>query len=578
MDLVIRNGTIIDGSGLPGYLGDVGIEDGRIVSVGRPLTDADGRRVIDATGLVVAPGFVDPHTHLDAQLLFDPFVFPTIEHGITTVVTGNCSLSMAPVRAEHRDRFSRMFRLIEEMPAAAFDTGVDWRWGESFEGLLDTLASDLALNVAPLVGHSVLRLFVLGDDSRRPATATEVAAMSDALRACLDAGAVGLSTSFVDIEEDFMPVPCRFAEHSELEALCAVLGERGRMLQIVHEFYDADLTVSRVEMLGDLSRRFGIPTTLSPLFHNSGAPGATDAIMAAVEREVAAGARVWPQVQTRPIDISWTLDQRSIMFLVIPGWWPVLSLPTKAEKLAALNDPATRSTMVAALDNLSASSAFAMNAATIVIRDVALEKNRHLIGRTVGELAAERGTSPAEALIALAVEEDLGTWFIRSNISHVDAVAVGALLAHPNVHVGASDVGAHVGSFSTYGDIGFLMSQFVRETGALRLEHAVKKVTSDVCNIWGLEGRGFLREGYAADVVVFDPATIGRGPEIASDDFPGHGTRWIRRSVGIDSVVVNGTITWTAANGYVEGARAGVIAVPRTVGAAGTAATVASAR
>lgn len=578
MDLVIRNGTIIDGSGLPGYLGDVGIEDGRIVSVGRPLTDADGRRVIDATGLVVAPGFVDPHTHLDAQLLFDPFVFPTIEHGITTVVTGNCSLSMAPVRAEHRDRFSRMFRLIEEMPAAAFDTGVDWRWGESFEGLLDTLASDLALNVAPLVGHSVLRLFVLGDDSRRPATATEVAAMSDALRACLDAGAVGLSTSFVDVEEDFMPVPCRFAEHSELEALCAVLGERGRMLQIVHEFYDADLTVSRVEMLGHLSRRFGIPTTLSPLFHNSGAPGATDAIMAAVEREVAAGARVWPQVQTRPIDISWTLDQRSIMFLVIPGWWPVLSLPTKAERLAALNDPATRSTMVAALDNLSASSAFAMNAATIVIRDVALEKNRHLIGRTVSELAAERGTSPAEALIALAVEEDLGTWFIRSNISHVDAVAVGALLAHPNVHVGASDVGAHVGSFSTYGDIGFLMSQFVRETGALRLEHAVKKVTSDVCNIWGLEGRGFLREGYAADVVVFDPATIGRGPEITSDDFPGHGTRWIRRSVGIDSVVVNGTITWTAANGYVEGARAGVIAVPRSVGAAGTAATVASAR
>ena len=558
MDLVIRNGTIVDGTGLPGYRGDVGIHEGRIVSVGRPLTDGD--RIIDAAGMVVAPGFCDPHTHLDAQLLFDPFVYPALEHGITTVVTGNCSLSMAPVRTSHRDRFSRMFRLIEEMPAAAFDSGVDWRWGESFEGLMATMASDMAVNVAPLVGHSVIRLYVLGDDIRRPATAEEVSTMCDILRGCLAAGAVGMSTSFVDIEEDMQPVPCRWGDHSELEALCAVLGERGRMLQIVHEFFDADLTVSRVEMLGDLSRKFGIPTTLSPLFHNVGTPNATSAVMAAVEREAANGARVWPQVQTRPIDISWTLDERSIMFLLIPGWWPVLSLPTRQEKLAALADPATRAMLIAGLDALSAAPGSTLNAANFIIRDVALDKNRHLVGRTVGEAAAERGTSPAEALLDLAVEEDLRTWFMRPNIGHVDTDAVGGLLAHPNVHIGASDAGAHVGSFSTYGDIGFLMSQYVRESGALRLEEAVKKVTSDVCTIWGIEGRGLLREGFAADVVVFDPDTIGRGPEVASDDFPGGGTRWIRHSVGVDTVVVNGTITWTAADGYVEGARGGVIA------------------
>ena len=558
MDLIIRNGTIVDGTGLPGYRGDIGIDGGRIVSVGRPLTDAN--RIIDATGKVVAPGFVDPHTHLDAQLLFDPFVYPTLEHGITTVVTGNCSLSMAPVRTAHRDRFSRMFRLIEEMPAAAFDSGVDWRWGESFEGLMATMASDMAVNVAPLVGHSVIRLYVLGDDIRRPATAQEVATMCDILRKCLDAGAVGLSTSFVDIEEDMQPVPCRWGDHSELEALCAVLGERGRMLQIVHEFFDADLTVSRVEMLGDLSRKFGIPTTLSPLFHNAGTPTATSAVMEAVAREVANGARVWPQVQTRPIDISWTLDERSIMFLLIPGWWPVLSLPTRTEKLAALADPATRAMLIAGLDALSAAPGSTLNAANFIIRDVALDKNRHLVGRTVGEAAEERGTTPAEALLDLAVEEDLRTWFMRPNIGHVDTDAVGGLLAHPHVHIGASDAGAHVGSFSTYGDIGFLMSQYVRGTGALRLEEAVKKVTSDVCTIWGIEGRGVLREGFAADVVVFDPDTIDRGPEIASDDFPGGGTRWIRHSVGIDTVVVNGTVTWTSADGYVEGARGGVIA------------------
>jgi len=560
MDLIIRNGTIVDGTGAPGVVGDVGIADGRIVSVGPAITDTGDARVIDATGRVVAPGFVDPHTHVDAQVLFDPYVYPSIEHGVTTVVTGNCSLSMAPVRPEHRDRFSRMFRLIEEMPEAAFAQGVDWRWGDGFEAMVDAVAADVALNVAPLVGHSVIRLYVMGDDARRAATDDEIVAMCEVLRACLEAGAVGLSTSYVDVEDDMLPVPCRFAEHRELEALCAVLGEHDRMLQIVHEFFDTDLTVSRVEMLGDLSRRFGIPTTLSPLFHSGASPTATDTVMAAVTRECDNGARVWPQVQTRPIDISWTLDQRSIMFLVIPGWWKVLSMSSKADKLEALADPATRAILVAGLDALSSASASAFDSAKIVVRQVMLDTNRHLEGRTLGDVAAERGSTPSETLVDLAIEEELGTWFIRSDIGHVDVDAVGALLAHPNVHVGASDAGAHVGSFATYGDTGLLLSKFVREAGVMTLEQAVKKITSDTCAIWGIRDRGELRPGYAADVVVFDPDTIGRGPEIASDDFPGGGTRWIRRSVGVDAVVVNGTVTWTQADGYIDGARAGMIA------------------
>jgi N-acyl-D-amino-acid deacylase len=560
MDLIIRNGTIIDGTGAPGRPGDVGITDGRIVSVGPSLTPSAATRVVDASGLVVAPGFVDPHTHVDAQLLFDPYAFPSIEHGVTTVITGNCSLSMAPVRPEHRDRFSRMFRLIEEMPAAAFADGVDWRWGESFDGMVDAVAADVALNVAPLVGHSVIRMYVMGDDSRRAASDDEIEQMCAVLRTCLEAGAVGLSTSYVDVEDDMLPVPCRFAEHAELEALCAVLGERDAILQIVHEFFDTDLTVSRVQMLGDLSRRYGIPTTLSPLFHSAAAPAATDVILAAVEHEWASGARVWPQVQTRPIDISWTLDQRSIMFLVIPGWWNVLSMPSKEDKLRALADPATRAILVDGLDALSVSSASAFDAAKIVVRQVVLDQNKHLEGRALGDIAAERGSTPAETLVDLAIEESLGTWFIRSDIGHVDIGAVGSMLAHPNVHIGASDAGAHVGSFATQGDTGLLMSKFVREGGALSLEEAVKKITSDTCAIWGLRERGQLREGYAADVVVFDPDTIDRGPEVASDDFPGGGTRWIRRSIGVDTVIVNGTVTWTKADGYVEGARAGVIA------------------
>ena len=560
LDLIIRNGTIIDGSGLPGYLGDVGISGRRIVSVGRSLAHAESARAIDATGRAVSPGFIDPHTHIDAQILFDPYAFPCIEHGITTAVTGNCSLSMAPVRSSHRDRFSAMFRLIEEMPAAAFEKGVDWRWGESFDAMVEQVAGNTALNVAPLVGHSVLRMFVMGDDIRRHATTAEIAAMCDLLRTCLDAGAVGLSTSYIDVEEDMRPVPCRWSQHAELEALCAVLGSRNRMLQVVHEFFDAELTVSRIEMMGDLSRRFGIPTTLSPLFHNSVTPEAPAMVLAAVEREWAQGARVWPQVQTRPIDISFTLDQRSIMFLVIPGWWPVLSISSKAEKLRALQDPSTRQMLIGGLDALGAMPGSRMNAAAFVIRAVALERNRDLVGRTLGDVAGERGSTPAETLIDLAVEEDLGTWFIRSNIGHVEPDAVGFLLSHPYVHIGASDAGAHVGSFATYGDTGFLLSQFVRNTGALRLEEAVKRITADPARIWGLDGRGLLQEGFAADVVVFDPISIDRGPEVASDDFPGGGTRWIRRSIGVDAVVVNGTETWTAEGGYVSNARAGEIA------------------
>lgn len=563
LDLIIRNGLIVDGTGLPGYRGDVGIANGRLVSVGRSLAHAQAARIIDAAGKVVSPGFIDPHTHYDAQVCFDPYVYPAVEHGITSIVTGNCSLSLAPVRAPQREAFSEMFRLIEEMPKAAFDSGVDWRWGESFTGMVDSLSGNLAVNVAPLVGHSVLRMYVMGDDAKREATADELKRMCDILRECLEAGSTGLSTSYVDMDTSLSPVPSRWARHSELEALCAVLGEYGRMLQIVHEFFDAGLTVSRIEMLGDLSRRYNIPTTLSPLFHNDAMGSAVTQVLEAVEREWATGARVWPQVQTRPIDISWNLDQRSLMFLIIPGWWPVLSMSTHAEKLAAFSDPATRDTLVAGLNMLAsvASANLTLNPAHYVIRQAALDSNQHMVGRTLGDVAAELKTTPAELLIDLSVQEDLGTWFIRSDIGHKNPQAVGEMLAHPYVHVGASDGGAHVGSFATYGDTGFLFSQFVRKHPAMRLEEAVKKITSDTASIWGLADRGVLQEGKAADVVVFDAGTIDRGPEIASNDFPGDGIRWIRRQEGVQNVVVNGVETWASDQGYIEGARGGTIGI-----------------
>jgi N-acyl-D-amino-acid deacylase len=556
LDLVIRNGLVIDGSGLPGRRGDVSIQNGKVVAVGGRAGDA--HREIDATGKIVAPGFIDPHTHYDAQLCFDPYAFPSIEHGVTTVVPGNCSLSLAPLRTDQRESFGRMFRLIEEMPEAAFEAGVDWQWGEDFGAWLDTLSKNIALNVAPLVGHSVIRMYVMGESAQqRVATTEEIAAMADVLRACLKAGAVGMSTSFVDIDETYRPVPSRWAAPDELDALAAVLGEHDRVLQIVHEFYDADLTVARVEQLAELSLRHGITTTLSPLFQSDANRGGIEKVMAAVEAARDRGAAVWPQVQTRPIDISFTLDQRSLMLLTMPSWWKVASIRDRAEKLAAVID--RREVLVKEMNALANRPNGGLGAGAFVVRDVVHEHNRALIGRTIDDIAGERGTSHGDAVVDLVLDEDLGTWFIRASVGHNNSDVVGALLAHPLVHVGASDGGAHVGSFSTFGDTGFLFSEFVRGTKSLSIEAAVKKITLDPATIWGLKDRGRLAPGYAADVVVFDADLIGRGPEVASNDFPGDGIRWIRRQEGIDTVIVNGEVTWTATDGYIENARAGQI-------------------
>jgi N-acyl-D-aspartate/D-glutamate deacylase len=283
-------------------------------------------------------------------------------------------------------------------------------------------------------------------------------------------------------------------------------------------------------------------------------------VLARVEEQWARGARVWPQVQTRPIDISFTLSQRSLLFITLPSWYTVVSLATCADKLAAFRDPELKRRLIAeATLPPEIAAAAGRDWESTFVRKVAHERNRALEGRRLGEIAAERGTTPLEVMIDLSVDEGLETWFLRSRIGHCDDAAVGAMLAHPYVHVGAGDGGAHVASFATYGDTGYLFSRFVRQTPALRLEAAVKKLSFDPCSIWGLAGRGLLRPGYKADVVVFDPERIDRGPEIEACDLPGAGIRWVRHAEGIDSVLVNGTLAWSSDGGY-SGARTGEIA------------------
>ena len=546
MDLVIRNGNIVDGSGLPSYLGDIAINDGRIVRVGN-VADT-GTTEIDARGKIVSPGFIDPHTHFDAQLLWDGAAKPAIEHGVTTIVPGNCSLSLAPLKADHR-----MFNQIEEMPFKAFEEGVVWDW-ETFEEFVTRIKKDLTINVAPLVGHSVLRLWVMGNESmHRTATAQETQAMQTLLKECLDAGAIGLSTSFIDMDETLQPVPSRYADAAELDALCAVLGQHNRILQAVHEFYDNDITVARIDQLADISRKHKITTTLSPLFVNNDNFAGVDQAIARVVEQNEAGARVWPQVQTRPIDISFTFSVPSLLFIRLRTWYAVMRFGTPETIMAAFRDEAQRKQLVAEASNMMGLWQ------RLILRQVKTEANQQYVGKNLAEIAELRGTDALNVMIDLSLEEDLDAHFLSADMGHNNDEKVGSLLRHPHVMIGASDGGAHILSFSTYGDTGYLFSRFVRDNHSMSIEEAVKKITSDTADIWAIADRGLLKSGYIADVTIFDADLIDRGPEYYVQDVPGDGHRYVRDSVGVETVIIGGAVAYTQQGGYTDERRGEIV-------------------
>ena len=551
LDLVIRNGRVVDGTGLPLFAADVGIRDGKIVAVGKISEVA--REEYDAKDQIVAPGFIDPHTHFDAQLLWDGAAKPAIEHGITTIVPGNCSLSLAPLKAEHRMKLVGMFNQIEEMPHNAFEEGVEWNW-ETFDEFVSRIEKDLTINVAPLVGHSVLRLWVMGDASMQgPANETQIEAMKDLLDQCLSAGAIGLSTSFVDMDERLQPVPSRYSDTHELAALCDVLAGHNKILQVVHEFYDTDLTLARVDQLAEISLKHGITTTLSPLFVNEDNAEGAKQIMQRVVDQTARGARVWPQVQTRPIDISFTFSVPSLLFIRLPSWYALMRFNTPDQIMLTLQNSEARAKLVAEAQGMMSLWK------RLVLRQVQTDANQVYVGKTLAEIAELRDTDPLNVMIDLSLEESLDAHFLSSDMGHNDDELVASFLTHPNVMIGASDGGAHILSFSTYGDTGYLFSRFVRQCKAMGLEQAVKKITSDTASLWGLDNRGFVKTGYAADITIFDDKSIGRGPEYYVQDVPGDGYRYVRDAIGVDAVIIGGALAYNSDLGYTDARKGRVI-------------------
>jgi len=551
LDLVIRNGRVVDGTGLPLFAADVGIRDGKIVAVGK-ISEA-AKEKYDAKDQIVAPGFIDPHTHFDAQLLWDGAAKPAIEHGITTIVPGNCSLSLAPLKAEHRMKLVGMFNQIEEMPHKAFEEGVEWNW-ETFDEFVSRIEKDLTINVAPLVGHSVLRLWVMGDASMQgPANETQIEAMKDLLDQCLSAGAIGLSTSFVDMDERLQPVPSRYSDTHELAALCDVLAGHNKILQVVHEFYDTDLTLARVDQLAEISLKHGITTTLSPLFVNEDNAQGAKQIMQRVVDQTARGARVWPQVQTRPIDISFTFSVPSLLFIRLPSWYALMRFNTPDQIMLTLQNSEARAKLVAEAQGMMSLWK------RLVLRQVQTDANQVYVGKTLAEIAELRDTDPLNVMIDLSLEESLDAHFLSSDMGHNDDELVASFLTHPNVMIGASDGGAHILSFSTYGDTGYLFSRFVRQCKAMGLEQAVKKITSDTASLWGLDNRGFVKTGYAADITIFDDKSIGRGPEYYVQDVPGDGYRYVRDAIGVDAVIIGGALAYNSDSGYTDARKGRVI-------------------
>ena len=545
-DVVIRNGSLVDGTGSEPVTGDIAILDGKIAQVG--IVAGIGREEIDASNLAVAPGFIDIHTHFDPQLCWDSHATPSIEHGITTVVTGNCSLSLAPIRDRAAaDKIVSMFGVIEDIKQRTFDEAVPFTWN-SFPEYLDHIRPKLGINVGALIGHSAIRLFVMGAASQeRAAEPEEIEAMCELVEESMAAGALGISSSYVDMDENGNPVPSQYADIHEKIALAKAMAKSGRGIwQIVPFFPDLNRELDNIRELGDISLAAGIPCSLQPVLSSPTSPHAEE-IIAALEGQRDRGARVYGQVMPRCFDLNMRLSETSMLLFALPQWKSIMDLPA-SERLAKFSDPAARDLLVSEMKN-----AAGMSGALpfLTVGDVHSKANEVYKGKYLAEIAESEGKEIGDVILDIAIADKLETEFQLKNVINADKAAVAELINHPLCHFGASDAGAHITQFCGTGDTTHLLEHYVRETGHMTLERAVHRMTGEVAADWGFSDRGTLAVGMAADIVVFDPDAVTVGLEQFVDDFPGEARRYVRRSSGYHSVFVNGELAYDI-EGYTD--------------------------
>jgi N-acyl-D-amino-acid deacylase len=554
-DLVLINGTVVDGSGLPAYRADVGVRDGVIQTVGTIDTN-EATEVVDAEGLTVAPGFIDPHTHLDPQLCWDPLGLPSVLHGVTTVMTGNCSVTVAPVRPEHRDALSRLFTSVEEVPLAAFQEAVSFEW-ETFGEYLDVLDRKLGINVAAMVGHSALRYYVMGPESfDRHATGAEIDEMREVLRQALRDGAAGFSTSRLKYHQthDGRSIPSRMASDTELLALAQVLGEEGLG---VFESDGGDDTRHYPEHIDNLAGPIALetrrPVLIGGTMSEEKAPDVWRRTHETIAKFQAAGARIFTQASPCRLDVRFAMTTTTA-FQDMPTWHKVFALETD-EKLLAYQDPAIRDAMQFESVDDTAPAFFSRDWTRIVVARTGHERNRSLVGRSIQDIASAEGKRVIDVLLDLVVDEKLDAEFLLIGSANGDDADVATMLRSSQAIVGASDAGAHVKTLCGAGDTSLLLSKWTRDKKLFSLEEAVRALSFVPASVLGLRQRGLLASGYFADIVVFDPDKIDYLAARTVTDVPGGGSRLWRDAVGVRDVVVNGQVV--VREGTVTGALPG---------------------
>jgi len=549
LDLLIRNGTIVDGSGAARYRGDVGIKDGRIVEIGRIRAVAE--RTLDADGLIVAPGFIDGHTHMDAQVAWDRIGSCSCWHGVTTVIMGNCGFALAPCKPEEREWFARCLTAVEDIPTEAMLAGIDWTW-ETFPEYLATVDRlPKAINYGAYIGHSALRMYVMGRRAlSEKATEDDLARMAEAVKEAIRAGAMGFSSSraTTHVTPDNTPVASRIADWSEVDRLVGAMAElNAGIFQVGPDTSGGEAQRRFLARLKQVAVETGRPVMFGTISSRQGdKPNPWTYQLEYLDDCAAAGARMWGQTTTRSINAIFSLKSY-LPFDVLPVWRALRHLPLDEQK-QRLADPATRRQLVAAeADMKPRGNVFqGGGAATTDPRkpdydNLYAMKSVDWDDPTVAQLSAQRGKHPVEVMIDLVLEND-NQVFVQPLVNEQPDHVLG-MLKHPRTLATFSDSGAHVcqemgSSLQTH-----MLSYWVRAKQAFTLEEAVRKLTFDNASAWELNDRGLLRTGYRADLVLVDEVRVRPAMPSVETDLPGGARRLVQKAEGIAAVVVNGQVT-----------------------------------
>jgi N-acyl-D-aspartate/D-glutamate deacylase len=555
-DLLIKGGRIYDGSGMPSYYGDLAIGDGKIVDIGR--LNGAAKRTLNVDGLAVAPGFIDPHTHLDAQLLWDPLGTSSCFHGVTSVVLGNCGLSLAPAKVADREAVIKSFVRVEAINRRVLEEGIRWQWISTAE-YLHALGAKLGINAAALIGHIAVRHYVMGEDAvERPATAEEIAQMQGLVRQGMAAGAVGFSTNQNPrhIREDRKPVASRLANDQELGALLDVLGEiNSGVVQLSGGGADAR---GRIAYAAEMARRTGRPVLWQSISHSWSRPHHWREMLASTERVFKEqGLPIYAMTQAKPFQNRYTLRDAQC-FDEFPTWKTALFSPLEVRKQMFADSAVRKKLRAEAIEDQSP-SVFPRRWDVIFVDAVKLAKNKAQERKSVQEIAEAQGKDGLDCFLDISLEEDLETRFVHTN-TQGDPAAVCEILKHPAVMIGQSDAGAHMGYDARFGYSTAFLGCWVRDHGIMPLEEAVAKLTFRVASVFGLGDRGLLRPGLAGDIAIFDPLTVNtREPEYVQD-LPGNETRMIQKAIGVPYTIVNGEVVID--NGVPTAARPGKVLRP----------------